>query len=313
MVNLDSTGSGHEDCLSFDSVPPDVIWDTAIVDCPAAWLPLVMPMIKSGKLIWRAFIESFPLTREVAAAVRRCDQIWAGSEYVKVLLAQSGIDEHLIRVMPPSRELVLKAPTLGSRVPRAARRFLSIFKWEARKAPDVLLECFAAALALAPDIRLTIKTSGVSDREFWELVDEVVHDRGEIRKLRSVVEVIAGDLSRSAVLELYQDADVFLLPSRGEGFGLPFYEAVSHGIPCIAPAEGGQRDFLDESNSLLVESKLVPAARSGGGTAFAGHYWREVDHAGFTQAILSIASDPDMFQRLRAGALTFARDAMVSL
>ncbi|WP_276981729.1 glycosyltransferase [Ferrimicrobium acidiphilum] len=313
MVNLDSAGSGHDGCLSFDSVPSDVIWDTAIVDCPAAWLPLVMPMIKSGKLIWRAFIESFPLTREVAAAMRRCDQIWAGSEYVKMLLAQSGVDEHLIRVMPPSRELVLETPTLGSRIPKAARRFLSIFKWEARKAPDVLIECVAAALALVPDVRLTIKTSGVSDHEFWELVDGVVHDQGAIRKMRSAVEVIAGDLSRSAVLGLYQDADVFLLPSRGEGFGLPFYEAVSHGIPCIAPAEGGQRDFLDESNSLLVESKLVPAARSGGGAAFAGHYWREVDHAGFTEAIVSIASDPDMFRRLRAGALTFAREAMASL
>ena len=310
MVNLDSAGSGHDAYLSFDTVPSDVIWDVAIVDCPAAWLPSVIPMIKGDKLIWRAFIESFPLTREVAAAVRRCDQIWAGSEYVKVLLAQSDVDEHVIRVIPPSRELVLRTPVLGARVTEVARRFLSIFKWEARKAPEVLLECFAAALALAPDICLTIKTSGVSESEFWQLASGFVHNEAEIQRLHSAVEIIVHDLSRSAILELYQDADVFLLPSRGEGFGLPFYEAVSHGIPCIAPADGGQRDFLDESNSLLVGSRLVPATRSGGGVAFAGHYWKEVSHAAFTRAIVSIASDSDMFQRLRAGALTFARRTM---
>jgi glycosyltransferase involved in cell wall biosynthesis len=51
----------------------------------------------------------------------------------------------------------------------------------------------------------------------------------------------------------YQEADCFVLPSRGEAFGLPFLEAMASGVPVIATNFGGQTDFVNNDNSWLIE------------------------------------------------------------
>jgi glycosyltransferase involved in cell wall biosynthesis len=63
---------------------------------------------------------------------------------------------------------------------------------------------------------------------------------------------------------LYTMADCFVLPSRGEGVGLPYVEAMSSGIPCIATNWGGQVDFINDSNGYLLNSALVGATSENG-------------------------------------------------
>jgi glycosyltransferase involved in cell wall biosynthesis len=53
------------------------------------------------------------------------------------------------------------------------------------------------------------------------------------------------DLPLAALRDLYHSAHLFVLPSLGEGFGLTLCEAMSTGLPCIAPAATGMRDFFD--------------------------------------------------------------------
>jgi len=40
-------------------------------------------------------------------------------------------------------------------------------------------------------------------------------------------------LSDAALLDLYASADLFLMASEGEGFGLPIVEAARHGLPLL--------------------------------------------------------------------------------
>jgi glycosyltransferase involved in cell wall biosynthesis len=52
---------------------------------------------------------------------------------------------------------------------------------------------------------------------------------------------------------LYRAADLFVQPSHFEAFGISAIEAMASGVPVVASAVGGLRDFLvDESNALLV-------------------------------------------------------------
>jgi len=60
-------------------------------------------------------------------------------------------------------------------------------------------------------------------------------------------------VSREELAGCYARADVFALPSTGEGFGLVFLEAMAFGRPVVAAACGGTIDLVEDGvNGLLV-------------------------------------------------------------
>jgi len=61
---------------------------------------------------------------------------------------------------------------------------------------------------------------------------------------------------------LYQNADVFVLPSRGEGFCLPCAEAMSSGLPAIATNSTAFLDYVDERNGWPVSFRIETAEDS---------------------------------------------------
>jgi glycosyltransferase involved in cell wall biosynthesis len=61
-------------------------------------------------------------------------------------------------------------------------------------------------------------------------------------------------LSNEEVAACYAHADIFALPSTGEGFGLVFLEAMAFGKPVVGLACGGVTDVIqDERNGLLIK------------------------------------------------------------
>jgi phosphatidylinositol alpha-1,6-mannosyltransferase len=65
-------------------------------------------------------------------------------------------------------------------------------------------------------------------------------------------------LSREEVATCYARADIFALPSTGEGYGMVFLEAMAFGVPIIAAACGGSTDLVhDCTNGLLVPPNNV--------------------------------------------------------
>jgi glycosyltransferase involved in cell wall biosynthesis len=70
--------------------------------------------------------------------------------------------------------------------------------------------------------------------------------------------VIAGNVSRDKLRQFYSVADVFLLPSSYEGFGLSMLEAMSSRIPVIASSSGGPGDILDHEVHAWLLKESTP-------------------------------------------------------
>jgi D-inositol-3-phosphate glycosyltransferase len=86
--------------------------------------------------------------------------------------------------------------------------------------------------------------------------------------------------------EVYASADVLLMPSRSESFGLVALEAQACGVPVVASAVGGLRTVVDDGGSGF----LVPGN----------------DPAGFADRLLTVLSDRALADRLARGAVAHA-------
>jgi glycosyltransferase involved in cell wall biosynthesis len=58
------------------------------------------------------------------------------------------------------------------------------------------------------------------------------------------------------MIELYEYAHAFMLPSMGEGFGLTLAEAMSTGLPCIYTPWSGPADFCSSKEGFPVKFKM---------------------------------------------------------
>jgi phosphatidyl-myo-inositol dimannoside synthase len=70
---------------------------------------------------------------------------------------------------------------------------------------------------------------------------QMAHDLGCVDKVNFLGHVKHDDLP-----DLYRSADVFVMPSEGEGFGIAFLEAMSSGTPSVGLAVGGAPDALGD-------------------------------------------------------------------
>lgn len=140
--------------------------------------------------------------------------------------------------------------------------FLSVLGWQHRKAPEVLLKAFWQEFRADEPVTLIIKTQlGGNEREKQRTaVSQLLRWKLSQGYGKETAEVIlsTSNFTDENIQSLYACADAYVLPTRGEGVGLPFIEALSSGVPVIATGWGGQMDFLNEGNSYLVDYDLLP-------------------------------------------------------
>lgn len=64
---------------------------------------------------------------------------------------------------------------------------------------------------------------------------------------------LAGYQSRENIASIYETADVFIMVSSSETFGVAYVEAMAAGLPVIATRCGGPEDFVNNNNGLMVD------------------------------------------------------------
>lgn len=114
------------------------------------------------------------------------------------------------------------------------------------KGVDLMLR----ALAALPKVEYTVVGTGGALPELRRLAVEL----GVAERVRFTGSL--SDAERNAEL---QRCDVFALPSRGEGFGIVYLEAMAFGKPCLAASVGGAPEVvLDGETGLVVQPAVEP-------------------------------------------------------
>lgn len=115
-----------------------------------------------------------------------------------------------------------------------------------RKGHDVLVE----ALSKLRHLNWNAKIIGSDDRD----TDFVGRVRAQIAEAGLGYRIaLTGAMTKAELFSHYQKADIFALPSRYEGYGMVFAEALARGLPIVAARAGAVPNTVPREAGLLVE------------------------------------------------------------
>lgn len=179
-----------------------------------------------------------------SAALACAHAVIVPGEGIATILADDyGVPRERVTVVEPGVDRVARrdrAPRMGVDV-----ELLAVGAVTPRKGYDVLV----TALAELTDMRwrLTIAGDVLRDVGFSEhLVMEIAR-----KKLQDRI-TMTGTVSASRLAELFAAADLFVLASRFEGYGMVLSEAAIHGLPIVASDVGAARDIVPPGAGVLV-------------------------------------------------------------
>ena len=119
--------------------------------------------------------------------------------------------------------------------------------------PSVHLLCVAAIVPRKGHETLVKALAAIPDRN-WRLtcVGSVERDRPAAARLRLVIDedgladrvLLAGEQGTAEVGAAYESADVFVLPTLHEGYGMAVAEALARGLPVISTPTGAIADLV---------------------------------------------------------------------
>ncbi|MBE0476154.1 MAG: glycosyltransferase [Coriobacteriia bacterium] len=123
-------------------------------------------------------------------------------------------------------------------------RLVAVGRLVPEKGHAVLLDALAALVAEGRDLELTI----VGDGPLRERLARLSQALGLVGRVR-----LAGPLPQEELREALGSADLFVLPSLREGFGVALIEAMSTGLPAVATRSGGPSGIVGPGQGVLVE------------------------------------------------------------
>ena len=207
---------------------------------------IVAPRLKTiicthGIEVWE------PLSALRRRALRRANVVLAPSrDTADQVSMQQQVARERIRVLPWALDPQFEAifiPTAQAALPAnfpSGRVVLTVGRWlanERYKGMDTLITALPRLLTSWPELQLV--AVGEGDDRTW--LENLVEERGVSRH----VHFLSG-LNYTELAACYAACEMFALPSRGEGFGLVYLEAMAFGKPVIGGAHGGAPEVIQD-------------------------------------------------------------------
>jgi glycosyltransferase involved in cell wall biosynthesis len=273
-------------------------------------MPLVavheyLPAVDQGRFdravnVSRVMFETDRMPQQWLTPLLDRDELWVPSAFNAETFASSGIPEERIKLLGGTLDFDAYAPGLERwdlGAPDRAFTFLTNFDFSERKGWKQLLLAWAKAFGPDDDVCLVLKVGS------FYIEDQTVEDKmraflrsalGSAADRLAPIRFLTDRLPAAAMPRLYAGADAYVLPSRGEGWGRPFMEALAMGLPTIASNWSAHLEFMDPATSWLIDGEVVPVADDAElfSGLYKGHRWFEADVDALADAMREVASDP---------------------
>jgi glycosyltransferase involved in cell wall biosynthesis len=181
--------------------------------------------------------------------LERVDCVCPVSEDLKRQIEGSGIKPRRTEVTynPVDTALFRSYPAAG----HGHRRILFAGRLEEYKGGLRVARAFASIADHLPGWSLTIAGAGPEFEAIRNFVDSSSALTGRIH--------LAGSFTHTQLADLLRGSDFFVYPSRHETFGLVIAEAMSAGLPVVAPDRTAPPEFVDDRSGVLVPPDDVAA------------------------------------------------------
>ena len=262
------------DPTRFDAVVVDALARIVVAPHLDRWR-VVRPVV--------ALVHELPGVADPATAGReypyegpliRSDRVVAVSRHGAEVLSGRGVPAGKLAVVPPGLDGLRRSreERRAAEPPaRGTRRVLCVAQWIPRKGVLDLVRAW-----------------GTEDRAgaVLDLVGETEADAGYAARVRERADEpsirVWGTVDDATLAGLYASADLFALPSRYEGYGIVYAEALSFGLPVVACRVGPVPEVVGEEAALLVPPG---------------------DLGALSEALGRLLGDPGLVEKMSAAAL----------
>ncbi|WP_049868350.1 MULTISPECIES: glycosyltransferase [Paenibacillus] len=205
-------------------------------------------------------------------------EIWVPSAFNRDTFAASGVDPTKLAVIPEVLdERRYEEASIRPFPLKEVKNyvFVSNFDWSKRKGWDVLIRAYVQEfgayenVSLVLKVNLSLKPDSNPSMEIMSLVREMGLNAFPH------IQVIDSYLGEEELLGLYRACDAYVMPSRGEGWGRPYWDAMALGLPTIGTRWSGQLEFMTDENSYLIDVEDFHPVSEDMPSFYHGHRWAE--------------------------------------
>lgn len=160
----------------------------------------------------------------------------------RIIIFPPVVDDKKFYPVPKDRGLLEKYDLIDKKIILTVCRLNSKEKY---KGYDKIIIALSKISSEIPNVKYLIVGEG----------DDIYRVKSLIKKMKLETKVIScGFVPDGELVKYYNLCDVFVMPSKGEGFGIVFLEALACGKPVIAGNKDGSRDaLLNGDIGILVD------------------------------------------------------------
>lgn len=176
-------------------------------------------------------------------ALGRADRTQVISSYLGDMARHYGL-EGKVFVIPNGVDLKkFKVESVKLKVSESdGKTIITVSRLVEKNGVDTLIRAFAEVKKQITDAQLIIAGDGPLRRDLQNLAYDLLMQDSIIFK---------GKVAFENIPDVLESADIFVRPSRSEGLGTAFLEAMAVGVPVIATPVGGIPDFLEDGKTGL--------------------------------------------------------------